>query len=325
MVLSVVAIAVFGLRFGIDFTGGTLLEVTYPADRPAMTEVEEAITELDIGAFSLRPIDTQGFLLRSRELDEEVRPRVEDALALGGGVAMEVVRLNTVGPIVGVELRNKSFVAISVVLVIIILYIAFAFRTVSVRTNTEEEALQPISRSERRRNRREQAEAEEQARSAKRPSVGVSSWHYGVVAVITLFHDIIIPLGVFAVLGGLMGVELDILFVMALLAILGYSVNDTIVVFDRVRENLRANAERDIEEPFADVVGRSLEQTYARSINTSLTTLFVLLALLFLGGSATTFFILALTVGVIAGVFSSIAFASPLLVVIEERLASKKQ
>jgi preprotein translocase subunit SecF len=208
----------------------------------------------------------------------------------------------------------------------IILYVAFAFRAVSVRRGDDEEMVpQQLTRQERRRSRREEATAGASAGVEKRPTVGVSSWHYGIVAVITLFHDIIIPLGVFALLGQFMGVELDILFVMALLAILGYSVNDTIVVFDRVRENLRANAEREVEESFEEVVGHSLEQTYARSINTSLTTLFVLISLLFLAGASTTYFILALTIGVVAGVFSSIAFASPLLILIEKHLAAKKE
>lgn len=321
IVLSIAAIAIFGLRFGIDFTGGTLLEVAYPADRPQMEEIEERLSALDIGTFSLRPIDTNGYLLRSRELDEGMRARVEDALAMGGGVEMEVVRLNTVGPVVGAELRNKSYAAISIVLVMIILYIAFAFRSVSVG-RVEEEIAPLMTRQERRKNRREQAEPRV---ALKRPVIGVSSWHYGIAAVIALFHDIIIMVGVFAVLGQFMGVEIDILFVMALLAILGYSVNDTIVVFDRVRENLRLNAEREVEESFEDLVGHSLEQTYARSINTSLTTLLVLLALLFLGGASTTYFILALTIGVVAGVFSSIAFASPLLLLFEAHLTGKKE
>jgi preprotein translocase subunit SecF len=306
MVISIAAVAIMGLRFGIDFTGGTLLEVHYPADRPAQAMLEAELAELDLGAFSMRAIDEQGYVVRVRELGEEERAQVLAALSLDESATVEVVRLNTVGPVVGVELRNKSFVAIAGVLLMIILYVAFAFRTVSLKTEEEEV---PVVRS---------ANRDRDVAPVKRPTVGVSSWTYGFVAVITLFHDIIIPLGIFAVLGAFMGVEIDILFIMALLAILGYSVNDTIVVFDRVRENLRANAERDIEEPFPAVVGRSLEATYARSINTSLTTLLVLLALLFLGGSATTFFILALTIGVVAGAFSSIAFASPLLVAIEQ-------
>ena len=147
----------------------------------------------------------------------------------------------------------------------------------------------------------------------------ISSWKYGVAAIIALIHDIIVPTGVFAFLGYILGVEIDILFVMALLAILGYSVNDTIVVFDRVRENLRLNREHGSEESFDLTVGKSLNQTYARSINTSLTTLFVVIALFFFGSEATQDFALVLAIGIIAGTYSSIFLATPLLVAINKK------
>ena len=137
-------------------------------------------------------------------------------------------------------MKNKAFVAIGIVMLAIILFVAFAFRKVS------------------------------------KP---VSSWKYGIIAIIALLHDIIIPIGIFSVLGFMVGSEVNALFVMALLAILGYSVNDTIVVFDRVRENLRLNRELNRKEDFELTVGKSLTQTYTRSINTSLTTAFVLLTL----------------------------------------------
>jgi len=145
---------------------------------------------------------------------------------------------------------------------------------------------------------------------------------YGLVTLGTLAHDVLIPAGVFALLGAFAGLEVDALFVVALLTVLGYSVNDTIVVFDRVRENLKVNRENEKDEPFENVVGRSLTQTYTRSINTSLTTIVVLLALFFFGGSATEDFALVLIIGVAAGAYSSIFFASPLLVMISH-LGSK--
>jgi preprotein translocase SecF subunit len=180
---------------------------------------------------------------------------------------------------VGSELATNAVWGIIAVVVGIILFVTFAFRKVS----------DPVS-----------------------------SWVYGSTAIFALVHDILLPAGVFAVLGAVRGAQVDLLFVMALLAILGFSVNDTIVVFDRIRENLREGYEGSEEDMFADTVGLSLEQTYARSVNTSLTTLVVLAALYFLGGESTRLFSLTLLVGVIAGTYSSIFLASPLLVKVRE-------
>jgi preprotein translocase subunit SecF len=187
-------------------------------------------------------------------------------------------QFTSVGPILGQELVRKAWIAITLVVVSIILFIAFAFRGVS----------KPIA-----------------------------SWKYGVVAIITLLHDILIPLGLFAALGHFIGAEVDALFIVALLTILGISINDTIVVFDRIRENLRLNEEHHKREGFDEVVGRSIMQTLARSINTSLTVLIVLVALYWLGPVSTENFALTLIVGMIAGTYSSIFLASPLLVVWE--------
>lgn len=269
------AVAIFNVNFGIDFVGGTIIEVNYPGGRPDKSRLETRLDTLDMGVYSLRPTDDTGYLLRTKDITEEEREEVMDALSLNGGTVVETVRLNRVGPVIGQELRSKAFVAMGVVVLMIILFVAFAFRKVS----------EPVS-----------------------------SWRYGLIAIIALLHDVIIPFGVFAVLGYFFGAEVDILFVMALLAILGYSVNDTIVVFDRVRENLKSNIDREIKEPFEDVVGRSLNQTFARSINTSLTTLFVLVSLFILGGEATQNFALVLIAGVLAGTYSSLFLATPLLV-----------
>ncbi|OGE75095.1 MAG: protein-export membrane protein SecF, partial [Candidatus Doudnabacteria bacterium RIFCSPHIGHO2_01_52_17] len=177
----------------------------------------------------------------------------------------------SVDPLIGRELRTRSVWAALLVLAAIILYIAFAFRKVS------------------------------------KP---VSSWFYGLAAVIALFHDIFIPLGVFSALGHFQGVEIDTLFVTAILTVLGFSVHDTIVVFDRIRENLKLNPGRNFEE----IVGKSLSQTIVRSVNTSLAVLVVLSALYFFGPASTQYFALALIIGIIAGTYSSIFIASPLLV-----------
>ena len=153
----------------------------------------------------------------------------------------------------------------------------------------------------------------------RKVSQPVSSWVYGLIALVTLLHDVIVPVGFFAALGHFFGAEVDTLFVTAILTILGFSIHDTIVVFDRVRENLAINKERNRKEPFEDTAGRALNQTFVRSVNTSLTVLLTLLILYFLGPASTEIFALTLLVGIIAGTYSSIFLATPLLVWVEKR------
>ncbi|MFQ5688612.1 MAG: protein translocase subunit SecF, partial [Candidatus Scalindua sp.] len=255
---------------------------SYTNERPSKEVLEERLADLDIGGFSIRPTGDDGYILRTKDLTENERVDVLNALSFDGEKNIVQERFNSIGPTIGSELRNKAFVAIGIVIVAIILFVAFVFRKVS----------QPVS-----------------------------SWKYGIVAIIALIHDVLIPVGIFAFLGYTVGAEIDVLFVMALLAILGYSVNDTIVVFDRVRENLRLNRENNSKEEFELTVGKSLSQTYARSINTSLTTLFVLLTLFFFGSEATQNFALVLATGVIAGTYSSMFLATPLLVSIVKKRA----
>jgi preprotein translocase subunit SecF len=189
--------------------------------------------------------------------------------------SFEEVQFTSIGPSIGSELMRKAWWAVGLVALTTIIFIAFAFRGVS------------------------------------RP---IASWKYGAVAIVTLMHDVLIPTGLFAFLGYVRGAEVSALFIVALLTILGISINDTIVVFDRIRENLNRNMEKKIKEPYADVVWRSVSQTIARSINTSLTVVIVLVALFFLGPEATKDMALTLIVGMIAGSYSSIFLASPLLV-----------
>ncbi|KKS29438.1 MAG: Protein translocase subunit SecF, partial [Parcubacteria group bacterium GW2011_GWC2_42_11] len=214
---SLLASVVYGLRPSIEFTGGTLLEVGYRDVRADKALVEEKLNALELGAYSLRPFGEKAYLLRVREIEQSEISGILNAFEVGGVTKPELHRQNTVGPTIGAELQSKAFVALLVVLALTIVYVAFAFRHVS----------EPVS-----------------------------SWKYGFIAILTLIHDITIPIGVFAVVGHFYGTaEVDVLFVTALLTILGYSVNDTIVIFDRVRENLRHNQEDEIEEPFEEVVG----------------------------------------------------------------------
>jgi len=276
---SIFSVFFYGLNFGIDFTGGSIVEVEYSKGRPSQEVLKTQIDTLALGEVLMQSSGDNGYIIRSRVLTESEHPQLLSALSADSAYQFEEKRFNTIGPTIGTELRKKAWIAIVVVIIAIILFIAFAFRKVS----------QPVS-----------------------------SWKYGFIAIVALMHDIIIPTGVFAFLGSMfMEYQIDILFVMALLAILGFSVNDTIVVFDRVRENLRHNREYKEHEEFSQTVGKSLQQTYARSINTSLTTLAVLVALYLFGGVSTQQFALTLAIGVVAGTYSSVFLASPLLVATE--------
>ncbi len=198
---------------------------------------------------------------------------------LGTLGTVKEVQFNSVGPSIGEEIVQKSWWAIVFVSLSIIAFIAFAFRHVS----------KPIA-----------------------------SWKYGVVAIITLLHDILIPTGVFAYLGYARGAEVGVFFIVAILTILGISINDTIVVFDRIRENLKINEDKSRHEIFKDVVWKSIMQTMARSINTSVTVIIMLVALFIVGPESTKDFALTLIIGMIAGTYSSVLLASPLLVYIEK-------
>ncbi|MBI2086860.1 MAG: protein translocase subunit SecF [Candidatus Zambryskibacteria bacterium] len=243
-------------------------------ERSEKTLIESNIEKLDIGGFSVRPSGNTNYIIRTKELSADEKEQLLGALG-HPLTKLTIERQNTIGPTAGRELQSKAVKAITVVVLMIVLFVTFAFRKVS------------------------------------RP---VSSWKYGLATIIALAHDVIIPTGIFVYLGHVLGIEIDLLFVTGLLAILGYSVHDTIVVFDRVRENLRVNQETNTREEFETVVGKSVAQTFARSINTSLTIFIVLLALYLYGSVATQTFALLLIIGLIAGTYSSIFIASPLLV-----------
>jgi preprotein translocase subunit SecF len=272
-VLALLALGLWGLKPGIDLSGGTLLQVSYPSGRPAIAEVQRIAAAQSIGEVRVQPTGDTGYILRERTLSNDEKNTLETALQGLGAIHED--QFNSVGPVIGQELLHKGLVALGLVAICIILFIAFAFRKVS----------KPLA-----------------------------SWKYGIIAIVTLIHDILIPVGLFAILGHFKGSEVDSLFIVALLTLLGVSINNTIVVFDRVRENLRRNEEYRKKESFDEVVGRSIMQTLARSINTSLTVVIVLVALYVLGPVATRDFSLTLIVGMIAGTYSSIFLASPLLI-----------
>lgn len=270
---SIFFLAFFGLKLGLDFTGGTLLEVRFEGSSPAPEEVSSALAGLDMGEIVVQTADNNGLILRAKTIDEAKHQEILSVLNDKFGKAGEL-RFESVGPVLGNELKKKAIGSLLLVFAAITIYIAWSFRRVS------------------------------------KP---VSSWAYGIITLLTAFHDVIIPLGLFALLGRLYGIEVGSPFVAAILTVMGYSINDTIVVLDRVRENLSRDS-----GGFEGIVEHSVQQTLIRSLNASMTTLLALTAVFLFGGESLKYFSLALIVGIATGTYSSIFIASPLLVVWEK-------
>ena len=270
--LSMVALAVWGLKFGIDFKGGTLMEVQFMVEpAPESKQVLEALEPIGLQSLTVQPTDNNAILLRYLSSDENANDQVIEKLK---GIDQDVkqLRTNFIGGSVSGQMKKNAIMGVILASVGIALYIAWAFRRVA---------------------------------------YPVTSWEYGIGAVIALGHDILVTIGAFAVLGHFYGIEVGVPFIAALLTILGYSVNDTIVVYDRVRENLlREHGKVDFEE----TVNRSLNQTLGRSVNTSMTVIITLIAITLFGGESIRYFSLAILIGVGFGTYSSIYVASALLV-----------
>lgn len=269
--LSIVSLFVWELKLGIDFTGGTLMEVQIEGDLPATGEIEESLKELDLKSLTIQPTENNSILLRYVSDDDATNQNVLKMLGEKYPGSKDL-RVDYANASVSKELKTKSLWAIIWAIIGILIYIAIVFRKVS------------------------------------RP---VASWKYGVGAVIALVHDVLIVTGIFSILGHFYGIEVGIPFVAALLTILGFSVHDTIVVYDRTRENLLRSSSK---ESFPEIVNRSLNETLVRSINTSLTVIITLLAIYIFGGESVKYFALALLIGVGFGTYSSIFIASALLV-----------
>ncbi len=284
-IAAIAALVVWTPPLSIDFTGGSLVEVEYTNARPSVDTLHTAIAGAGLGNASLRESGDHGIAVRTRTLTPEEHVALLSVLSEGSTTPFVEGRSTTIGPSLGSELSTKALYALLSVIAAIVLYIAWAFRKVS------------------------------------KP---VSSWVYGLIVVAILVHDILIPAGFFAILAHFTGAQADTLFVVALLAILGYSVNDTIVIFDRVREHLGRDEKVGAHPPFDEVVGRSITETLGRSINTSLTVVLALIALAFFGSPVTLDFALVLLAGVIAGTYSSILLAAPLLVPLAKVFAKSK-
>jgi len=271
VVLSIIALAVWGLKLGIDFKGGTLMEVQFGGKVPAARDIQAKLEELNLNSLTVQPSENGAVILRYMASDESLNEKVVEKLK-EFDENVKQLRVDFIGASVSKQIKKSASMAIILAVIAIALYIAWAFRKVS---------------------------------------YPVPSWQYGLGAVIALAHDIIITLGVFVLLGHFWGVEIGVPFIAALLTILGYSVNDTIVVYDRVRENILRFG---VKENFESVVNKSLNETLARSINTSLTVIIVLLAIIFFGGETIKFFSVALLAGIVFGTYSSIYIASALLI-----------
>lgn len=267
---SILSLAVFHLNLGIDFTGGTIWKFEFKDTAPSSDGINSALLKEGFEASVIQPVGERGFIIRFRPMEESQHRAALSALKLNFG-DLEELEFSAIGPSIGKELRDKAIYALVLAILATIAYIAWAFRRVE-RV--------------------------------------VSSWAYGVFTVFAMAHDVLLPLGVFAVLGKFYSVEITSAFVAAILTIAGYSINDTIVVLDRVRENLR----RHTNDDFNELVAASLKQTLARSLYTTATTILALIAIYFFGGESTKSFALALIIGIVSGAYSSIFIASPLLV-----------
>jgi preprotein translocase subunit SecF len=278
---SLVVLAIWGLRFGIDFTGGTEMDVAFSKTTPTVFQMSGALKDLKLDGLTIQPASNNQAMLQYMSASDQTNAEVFAAVQKLDPNAKQL-SVDFIGSSVSSQLKTSAVEAIVLAVIGIALYIAWAFRKVS------------------------------------RP---VASWKYGLGAVIALAHDIMITTGVFVILGHFYNIEVGVPFIAALLTILGYSVNDTIVVFDRTRENLMRSSGK---EDFEDVVDWSLNQTLARSINTSMTVILVLLVLTLFGGASIQDFSLALLIGVTFGTYSSIYVASALLVTIYKFQVAKK-
>ena len=260
------------LEYGIDFTGGSLMELQLDAETDIMGLKEVIEVGYPNSVSQITETGEGTFIVQAKDMTEEQLQAVQKSISdtLGN---YELLRFNTIGPKIGDTLKQKALIALSIALIAIVLYIAYAFRKVPRR---------------------------------------VSPWKFGFCAIVALAHDILITLGIFAFLG----YEINAFFITALLTIMGFSVHDTIVVFDRIRENLKQQGRDDTFDDIADV---SLNQTLTRSINTSVSTLFPLLALYIWGADSIKIFVFALIVGIFVGTYSSIFIASPLLALWQEK------
>ncbi|MFN2362966.1 MAG: protein translocase subunit SecF [Halarsenatibacteraceae bacterium] len=269
MVVSLLFLGINGLNLGIDFQGGSIIEYSF-SEEVSTEEVREVLQDINIATEAQLQesgdAEEYGVILRSSELTQKEIQEVNDAMdATFEGT--DLLRSESVGPVIGDELRRQAILALLVAAVAIVIYISFRFE-----------------------------------------------FKFAIAALLTLAHDVIFTIGIFAILGK----EINTAFIAALLTIIGYSINDTIVIFDRIRENMKLHK----SSSFTELANKAVVDTLPRSINTSMTTLVAILAIYLFGGAAIQTFMLALFVGMAVGTYSSIFVASPILVGWQNRLES---
>ncbi len=272
---GLISLLLWGLNLSIDFTGGSQTTFSFTQ------KVDQSVIDKVTNAFTNEKIKVYSVetsnnlaIVRTKEVSQVENNKLVSQITNEFKGSKEV-ELNTVGPTIGGETTANAVKAIIIASLLIVLYITWSFRSVPKPT---------------------------------------SSFRFGVSAIVALLHDVLVLIGLFSILGHFFGIQVDSLFVTAVLTVIGFSVHDTIVVFDRIRENLRRTAGL----PFEKVVNESILQTLDRSLNTSMTVILVLLALLIFGGDTIRWFVVALLIGIVSGTYSSIFNASPLLVLWQE-------
>lgn len=274
IVISFITLFVFGLKFGIDFTGGSILELEFQKESPQISLIRNSLIDFNLGAIEISSVGDRGVIIKMPEISDQTHQKILNELEKIG--PFEEKRFDSIGPSLGKELGTKSIQAIIITLILITVYLTIVFRKIS-------KVINPIYLS------------------------------FG--AFIALIHDIILPIFLFVLLGKFKGVEINAPLIAAGLIILGYSINDTIIVYDRIRENIIRNPAYD----FNQIVHKSIKQTLSRSINTTLTTLFPIIAIYIFGGYSLKNFSSALIIGIISGAYSSIFVASPILMILNKK------
>ncbi len=269
IIITLFGLFQFGLKPGIDFVGGSLMELEFNKEEISIEKVREILSNLELGEPIISQSGDNKLIIRMKDINEEEYQEIINKFKENFS-KVEEKRFESIGPTIGEELKRKSIWGIILVVLGIAIYLAWVFRKVS---------------------------------------YPVSSWKYSLVTIIALIHDVLVPVGFFVFFSHFKGIEIDSSFVVALLVVLGFSVHDTIVVLDRIREKLRTESKLD----FADVINKSVNETLIRSFNTSLTLILVLVGLIIFGPPSLWNFTLILLIGTIAGTYSSIFLASPLV------------
>ncbi len=268
---GILALALWGLPLGIDFTGGSLLEISFSGARPDSALIAEAYAAVGVEETIIQPLGDDAYSIRTEAIDDATKGQIVAALEAKTGQRITVLHFTQVSPAVGAEVAARAMGAVALAALFILAYITYAFRGVR------------------------------------------HAFRYGVAAILAMLHDVLVVVGLEAIFGHYLGWQADSLFLTALLTVIGFSVHDSIVVFDRVRENSQIYRRLDYET----LVNHSIVQTLDRSINTQLTVLFTLLALALFGGDSIRHFVVILMVGIFSGTYSSIFNAAPILVVWE--------